>query len=61
MKIDADKTNIENSSDDEFDRENMSHLDRSQRESPIKDDSELLRTQRSNFLGQFTRQAHNNS
>jgi len=57
IKVDVDR-GMENSSDDEFERDTMSHKDRSQRESPIKDDSELLRTQRSNFLGQFTRQAH---
>jgi len=34
----------------------MSHKDVSRKESPIKDDSEVLRTERDNYLSSFTNQ-----
>ena len=55
--LDADKTIAsESDNDDEFERDTMSHRDVSRRESPIKDDSEILRTERDNYLSSFANQ-----
>jgi hypothetical protein len=55
--LDADKTIAsESDNDDEFERDTMSHRDASRRESPIKDDSEILRTERDNYLSSFANQ-----
>jgi hypothetical protein len=55
--LEADKTIAsESDNDDEFERDTMSHRDVSRRESPIKDDSEILRTERDNYLSSFANQ-----
>ena len=55
--MEADKTIAsESDNDDEFERDTMSHRDVSRRESPIKDDSEILRTERDNYLSSFANQ-----
>jgi hypothetical protein len=57
VKLDAEKTIASDSDhDDDFERDTMSHRDVSRRESPIKDDSEVLRTERDNYLSSFTNQ-----
>jgi len=57
VKLEGEKTIASAaSSDDEFERDTMSHKDHSRRESPIKDDSEILHTERDNYLSSFTNQ-----
>lgn len=61
MKLEVEKTIVSAaSSEDEFERDTMSHKDHSRRESPIKDDSEILRTERDNYLSSFTNQKKGN-
>lgn len=58
LKVDRNSQNALNDSDDDFDREELPELHKS-RESPIKDDSEILRQQRSDMLQVYSQSQSN--
>lgn len=55
VKFDAEKTIDSDSNEaDEFERDTMSMKEKSRHESPIKDDSEIMRSHRDHYLSTFT-------